>query len=194
MADNREIVGWFYRNGKRIPIKGKKKDNRISSDRGNTTDLDNAVNEARGVHLESSVAQDMRNHNRVRDINGDRVELYGNSAGKGLYKKESATFNQYSDGGKELINFRREPWNEGLRRNAKGLGRTRSPKEKRTWLENHQKEERRKLMRSRGVTSWGDVPEYLKQSTGSQTPGSEEMRYGTKPTSKKVKKGSRKMK
>lgn len=24
MADNREIVGWFYRNGKRIPIKAKK--------------------------------------------------------------------------------------------------------------------------------------------------------------------------
>jgi hypothetical protein len=128
MADNRDIIGWFYRNGKRIPIKGKKKDNKVSSDRGNTTDLDNAVNEARGVRLESSVAQDMRDHNRVRNINGDRVELYGNSAGKGLYKKESATFNQYFDGGKELINFRREPWNEGLRRNAKGLGRTRAPR------------------------------------------------------------------
>ena len=123
MAEARKIVGWFYRNGRRIPIFEKKsKSNNIRSDRGNVTDLDIATEAERGVRLESSVAQEMRDHNRARQINGDRVELYGR---KPLYKKESATFNMYSDGEKELINFRREPWPEGLRRNAKAMGKTR---------------------------------------------------------------------
>lgn len=54
---------------------------------------------------------------------------------------------------------------------------------KRTWSENRQKEERQELMKDRGVTSWKDVPDYLKTSTGTQTPGSVERDYGTKSRS-----------
>lgn len=126
MSD-RKIVGWFYRNGKRIPIfeKSGKKPNKVSGKTIN--DLNRETEKARGVILESADDAELRHRELARRRNGDRVELYGISP-KGYQKKESATFNMYFDGDKELINFRREPDPESLRRNVKISGKNNRPK------------------------------------------------------------------
>ena len=58
-------------------------------------------------------------------------------------------------------------------------------KKDRPYREYAQQVNRLNLMKSRGVTSWKDVPDYLKRSTGGQTPGFIEAQYGTKSEEKK---------
>jgi hypothetical protein len=109
MADNRQIVGWFYKNGRRIPIRGKKGEKGYQGK--NTKEVLDKVKADRDLEVDSADRRYMAENPRA--INGDRVDLIGKN------KKMSATFNSYSDGGKELINFRREPDKDMLRKNAK---------------------------------------------------------------------------
>ena len=108
MAKYDDIVGWFYRNGKRIPIRGKKGEKGYQGK--NTKEVLDKVKADRGLEVDSADKRYMTENPRA--INGDRVDLIGKN------KKMSATFNSYSDGGKELINFRREPDKDMLRKKA----------------------------------------------------------------------------
>lgn len=119
----RKIVGWFYRNGKRIPI-FEKSDNPKRSNiyQGkNVDELEANVEEGRGVKLDSADRNAIRYHGR--DTNGERVSLYGETK-TGMRKAETAMYNNYWDGDKELINFRRKADPGVLRHNVKAAGKS----------------------------------------------------------------------
>ena len=118
MANYDDIVGWFYRNGKRIPIRGKKGEKGYQGK--NTKEVLDKVKADRGLEADAADKRYMTENSRA--INGDRVDLIGKN------KKMSATFNAYFDGSKELINFRREPDKDMLRKNAKQRGATKAPR------------------------------------------------------------------
>lgn len=172
MAKYNDIVGWFYRNGKRIPIRAKKDSSESAKKR----------------------AEDVLNHRLGEGENYRRVESVGLS-GKVNYKTDIRVpvytdpdtgvteYDTETEYNSTKLPLRAGKGKDTLRKNVNARG---AKNKKLTWSEKYERDNRRKLMKERGVTNWKDVPDYLKQSTGSQTPGSTESLYGT--SKKKTKK------
>lgn len=119
------IIGWFRKNGKRIPIRAKKGER--DSFQGKTTqDALNKVEASRGTRPDSADRDYMERNPRV--INGEKVTFYGKRS------KEEATFNKYSDGGVELRDFKRVASDKTkTKKLAKADLKLESPKESSRW-------------------------------------------------------------